>query len=138
MKRANDRQKQSGFSLLEAIVALVLLSTTGMALFSWINNTLSGLNHALDSSQKTQFRQNALALMQQVNPAADINGEIKTPSFTLHWQSTAITPLKEEVDPSGAAASYVLGLFDSQVSIYQNDNKVDEFILRQVGYQQVK
>lgn len=138
MKQAKSRQGQHGFTLLEAIVALVLLSTTGMALFSWINNTLSGLNHALDSSQKTQFRQNALALMQQVNPAADINGEIKTPSFTLNWQSTAITPLKEEIDPSGAPATYVLGLFDSQVTLYQNDNKVDEFILRQVGYQPLK
>jgi len=138
MKRAKSRQGQRGFSLLEAIVALVLLSTTGMALFSWISNTLSGLNHALNSSQKIQFRQNALALMQQVNPASDVTGEIKTQSFTLTWHSTPVTPLKDEIDSSGSPGSYVFGLFDSRVTVLQDDGKVDEFVLRQVGYQRVR
>ncbi|WP_300246926.1 prepilin-type N-terminal cleavage/methylation domain-containing protein [Methylovulum sp.] len=138
MRQAKNRQRQNGFTLLEAIVALVLLSTTGMALFGWINNTLSGLNHALDSGQKTQYRQNALALMQQINPALDKTGEFKNPAFTLTWQSTAITPLKQEIDNNGIPGSYLLGLFDSKVTILQKDNKTDEFILRQIGYQRVK
>lgn len=138
MKPVKKRSGQKGFTLLEAIVALVLLSTTGMALFSWISNTLSGLNHALESSQKTQYRQNALALMQQINPAVDKTGEIKNPAFTLKWESTAITPLKQEIDSSGTPGSFVLGLFDSKVAILQKDEKIDEFILRQVGYQRVQ
>lgn len=138
MKQVKARQRQGGFSLLEAIVALVLLSTSGMALFSWINNTLSGLNHALESSQKTQYRQNALALMQQINPAADKTGEIKTPAFTLNWEATEITPLKQEIDSQGNPGIYLLGLFDAKVTIIQKGNKVDEFTLRQVGYQHVK
>lgn len=138
MTQAKNRQKQNGFSLLEAIVALVLLSTTGMALFSWINNTLSGLNHALDSSQKTQYRQNALTLMQQINPALEKTGEFKNPAFTLNWQATAVTPLKPEIDYNGNPGLYLLGLFDSKVTILQKGNAVDEFIVRQVGYQRVQ
>ncbi|MDD5274745.1 MAG: prepilin-type N-terminal cleavage/methylation domain-containing protein [Methylovulum sp.] len=138
MKQVKAKLKQSGFSLLEAIVALVLLSTSGMALFSWINNTLSGLNHALESTQKMQYRQNALALMQQVNPAVDRTGEIKSAGFTLNWEATAITPLKQEIDNHGNPGTYLIGLFDAKVTITTQDNKADEFTLRQVGYQHVK
>ena len=32
---------QRGFTLIEAIVAMVLIASTGMALFSWINSNLN-------------------------------------------------------------------------------------------------
>jgi len=138
MKQAEGRRQQRGFSLLEAIVALVLLSTSGMALFSWINNTLSGLNHALESTQKIQFRKNALALMQQVNPAVDKTGEIIGAGFTLNWQATAITPLKPEITFGGTQGPYLLGLFDSQVTLSKDGDLIDDFTLRQIGYQLVQ
>ncbi|MFN7475909.1 MAG: prepilin-type N-terminal cleavage/methylation domain-containing protein [Burkholderiales bacterium] len=37
------RRGDFGFTLLEAIVALVLLTTAGLALFSWINNGFDSL-----------------------------------------------------------------------------------------------
>lgn len=138
MKLAEGRLRQRGFSLLEAIVALVLLSTTGMALFSWINSTLSGLNHALESTQKIQFRKNALALMQQVNPAIAKTGEMTGAGFTLNWQATAITPLKQEITFNGTQGPYLLGLFDSQVTLSKDGSVIDDFKLRQIGYQLVQ
>ncbi len=42
MKRSQNRQH--GFTLIEAIVALVLIATAGMALFSWINSNIITLN----------------------------------------------------------------------------------------------
>ena len=133
-----DRNKQHGFSLLEAIVALVLISTSGMALFSWINNTLVGLNHALVSNQRKQYRQNALALMQQINPLEQKTGEIKTPEFVLSWQSTALTPIKQEIDSFGIPGSFAMSLYESKVQILQGDGQVDEFTVRQIGFQRTQ
>ncbi|NOS89271.1 MAG: prepilin-type N-terminal cleavage/methylation domain-containing protein [Methylococcaceae bacterium] len=128
------QRRQTGFTLLEAIVALVLLSTTGMALFSWINTTLSGLNHALDSSQKTHYRHNALALMQQVNPALADKGTLNSPDFTLNWQATPITPPTPELDVNGTEQPALLRLYNTKVSILREGQVVDEFSLRLVGY----
>lgn len=138
MTQANRPLQQHGFTLLEAIVALVLLSTTGMALFSWINTTLSGLNRTLEHSQKAQYRINAVALMQQINPAADPQGEITTHTFIVQWKATAIAPLKQEIDVTGMPGSYLIGLFDSNVTVLQGNTTLDQFVLRQTGYQRVK
>lgn len=120
---------------MEAIVALVLLSTSGIALFSWISNTLNGLNHALENAKKSQHRQNALALIQQVNPALEQTGQIKRNDYTLTWKASPITPMNREITLSGTAGPYLLGLFDTKISIFKSGQLLDEFTLRQIGYQ---
>jgi len=135
MKQTDIRSTQGGFSLLEAIVALVLLSTSGMALFSWINNNLSGLNHALEIVQKSQYRKNALALMQQINPALEQKGQTNLGDFTVIWQAVPITPMKHELTLSGAQGPYLLGLFETKITVSRLGAIMDEFTLRQIGYQ---
>ena len=50
MKRPVTRQ-QRGFSLLEAVVSIVLISTTGLALFSWINSNLISLGRVQETNE---------------------------------------------------------------------------------------
>ncbi|MCA3034435.1 MAG: type II secretion system protein, partial [Rhodocyclaceae bacterium] len=49
-----------GFTLLEAIVALVLLSTAGLVLFSWINASFDGLARIEQSNARAAAELNAM------------------------------------------------------------------------------
>src|SRR3974377_946954 len=68
------RVQQRGFTLLEAVVALVLIGTTGMALMAWINTGLETVARVQDASARGEALRNALEQMQTVNPLLEPNG----------------------------------------------------------------
>lgn len=128
---------QRGFSLLEAIVAMVLLATVGMALFSWINTSLIGLNRAEAAAARSQAINNALEYMEQVNPAEQPDGMVELGALGIKWQSSEVEPLRDGMNPAGSKGFYRLGLYDTEVKVFMEDNEIATFSLRQAGYRQV-
>lgn len=68
-----DRQR--GFSLLEAIVALAILASVGMALFAAMNQSLSMVARAEKVRERESALRNAVAWIQVINPAQQPRGE---------------------------------------------------------------
>jgi len=62
------KAKQRGFSLLEAIVAMVIISGAGYALFGWVNSNIMTLNSIRDANARSEATQNILEYMSSVNP----------------------------------------------------------------------
>lgn len=131
--------KQHGFTLLEAIVSLVIITSVGMALFSWINSNLAILQRVKDVQQRMEIMRNTLVFMEQVNPAEKANGQESMGNYKIAWQSRIIEPLKEGVSTTNDISLYEVGLYDTVVTITLVDNKsvVNQFTLRQVGYHQI-
>ena len=69
-------ERQRGFSLLEAIVALAILASVGMALFAAMNQSLSMVARAEKVRERESALRNAVAWIQVVNPAQQPRGEI--------------------------------------------------------------
>ena len=135
---AARQHSQSGFSLLEAIVALVLLSTVGMALFSWINTSLIGLNRAQAVIMRTQTIQNALSAMDQINPAVVAAGDMRVGDMEIEWHAEIVDPLQDGVGYPLGTGLYQIGLYDTHVTVLQEDKEQVSFVVRQVGYLQVR
>ncbi|MDY6994181.1 MAG: type II secretion system protein, partial [Pseudomonadota bacterium] len=89
--------KQQGFSLLEAIVALVLVATTGMALLDWINTNLITLRRVSAVQQRQTAIRNALTFMELVNPLVDPKGQEKFDLFTIRWQAKPLELPKDGI-----------------------------------------
>ena len=68
---------QRGFSLLEAIVALTILATAGLALFAAMNQSVQMVSRAEKSREADSALRNAMAWMETVNPAQTPEGEQK-------------------------------------------------------------
>lgn len=132
------QHSQGGFSLLEAIVALVLLSTVGMALFSWINTSLIGLNRAQAVITRTQTIQNALSAMEQINPAEAESGEMQVGNMEIEWYTEIVEPLQDGVGYPLGTGLYQIGLYDTHVTVKQEDKEQVSFVIRQVGFLQVR
>ena len=84
--------RQRGFSLLEAIVALTLMSSVGLALFAWANTTRLSLLRVQDASERHEAVLNAVEFMKLVNPMLEPTGSTSMGRIRLNWSSEAITP----------------------------------------------
>ncbi len=133
------RRQQGGFTLIEAIVALVLMATTGMALFSWVNSNIITLNRVQASNAQDAATSNALEYLSSVNPMDRPEGSAVLGSYKLLWKAKPIA------DPRDGA-SYPVGISLYQVALYQTEVAIERldgqswfaFSLQQVGYKKVR
>jgi len=129
--------KQQGFTLLEAIVALVLIATTGMALLSWINTNLIALNRVQDAQRRNESIRNALNFVDALNPMLKPKGEQKVGIYTFKWKTSVIDPPKNNVNTGGDTGSYLVGLYHVELGIYIDETPISMLNARQIGYKQI-
>lgn len=133
------RTRQSGFTLLEAIVALVLISGAGMALFSWINQSITSLTKIQEANARSEATINILEYMDRVNPMLMPEGTAPLGAYSIRWRAQPISNITE-------GASYPQGLSLFQLALYRTDISVRkaqdmtwfELRLQQVGYKKVR
>lgn len=132
-------KKYSGFSLLEAIVALVLISSTGLALFSWMNTNTLSLQRVQSVQQRNIATRNALMYINTINPLQTPQGSTILGSYVVNWTSRVLEAPKDGVNNMGAPGFYQVGLYDVQVEVTDLEKQVlAKFNVRQVGYLQVR
>lgn len=123
-----------GFTLLEALVAMLLIATVGMTCFDWINTNLKSLARVQDHSVRAQVIRNALAFMETVNPMKNPKGEAELGTCRIRWEAHLTEP---EKNGSGQSL-YRLGLYNTHITIERNQEEITSFELRQVGYKQTR
>ena len=135
----SSRRKQSGFTLLEAIVSLVLIASTGMALFSWVNSNIITLNRVQTSNAENAATLNAIEYMHSINPMTTPQGQADLGSSRLSWQAEATTdPLDGASYPAGISL-YQLAMYLTKITVQKSDGQFwFAFSLQQVGYEKVR
>jgi general secretion pathway protein I len=130
--------KQSGFTLLEAIVALVLLASTGVALLDWLNTNLISLQRVQQAQQRHQAIENALVFMETVNPLEKPQGQATIGIYQIDWNATALELPKDGVTSTGGLGLFQVGLYETEIKVKVKQELLAHFTLRQVGYNQVR
>lgn len=81
-----------GFGLLEALVALTLMASAGVALFAWINGNLATAARLRDHEQMQLQRQIASAWLQTIDPWREPHGEAEPMAgWLLRWRATPLS-----------------------------------------------
>src|SRR3546814_1669528 len=91
----SHRSAQRGFSLLEAIVALTILATVGMALFAAMSQSTQMIARAENARRVDSAVRNAAAWLASVNPAETPQGEQQLGDVTLRWSSDLVERMHE-------------------------------------------
>lgn len=131
------KHRQSGFSLLEAIVALVIFSMVAMTLYGWQSANLHTLQRAEAHARQNEVSRSALSLLAQVNPMLTPRGERPLGPLKVLWQAQLMQPVKPGVSALGVPDLFQLGLYRMDVRVLDGARLVTEFQVRQVGFKQI-
>lgn len=126
-----------GFTLLEAIVALVVFTMGAFALYGWLATNVKTLERIQARREVANLRLSALDTMQLVNPMSEPAGRRAVGLFEVRWTSRALAPPRQSVTQVGLPTLFQVGLFEVDVRVLSQSREVDRFTVRHVGYRQV-
>lgn len=131
--------QQTGFTLLEAIVALVLVSGAGMALFGWINSNIMALSRIQEVNARSEATTNVLEYMDRVNPLLMPEGNASLGAYSIRWHTQATSNLTDGTSYPRGISLYQLALYNTKVTVRTSENQAwFELQLQQVGYKKVR
>jgi len=132
------RRRADGFSLLEAIVALAILTAAGLALFAALHGALRGLDRADAAARLDTVTGNALALLETRNPMLEPEGEAVLGDYRVEWRATPVEPVREGLTDYLQPGLFDVGLYDIELLISRDGRIERRLTLRRVGYRQVR
>jgi general secretion pathway protein I len=111
-RRANRADR--GFGLLEALVALVILASAGVAIFEWINVNLDTVRRVRDREAEDRLREHLAAWAQTLDPARQREGSAEiVPGLQARWTSRPLAPMAPVAPlPGGTRTPFRVGLYE--------------------------
>jgi general secretion pathway protein I len=132
------RQRQAGFSLLEAIVAMTIMATSGMALFSWFSQSYEGLIRLEEVQERHQLMDDLQAYFSTLNLQQEGTQRLQVNGFDVTVTSTLVEPVQQGRSTAGGVSNFNLGLYDLDVDVRRNNRLIGQYETRLVGYRQVR
>ena len=129
---------QSGFSLLEAIVAMVVMATALLALYAWLSSSTLGLTRAQAQTRALADSRSALALVETINPMLEPSGQRRLGDIEVSWTTTPVVPRRTGLTRAGQPSLYEVALYDMEVSVRRDGGTEETFALRRAGYEAVR
>ncbi|GHE41141.1 type II secretion system protein J [Vulcaniibacterium thermophilum] len=136
--RRNRHSAVAGFSLLEAIVALAILSAAGLALFAAIAQSVRMAERAERAREADTAMRNALAWSERINPMEQPRGEQLLGGFRLRWTSEPVEPERDAVTGHLQPGLYRVGLYRLRMELWRDGAIAEEVERLRVGYRQVR
>ncbi len=129
---------QSGFGLLEAIVALALIAATGLALFSWVDTNLAQASRLRDRDAAASLQIAVVEFMGSVNPVDEPHGQRTIGRIAFSWDATAQGTELPGMGFTGLPTNFRLQLFDTDVNARDGGSGAKaRFTLTLLGYRHV-
>lgn len=128
-------QKEQGFTLLEVIMAMVILSIGLIPLFAIFGGYMDAMRKMGDENEKSQAREQILAYMDAINPNVQKEGSLDLPNYTFSWIADPIVENLENTEEQRGKGNFLISLYDTKVTA--SKPQMDpwlEFTIRQIGY----
>ena len=129
-----QKNRQSGFTLLEAVVAIVILSTSGLAVYSWLSTSLDGLRRVNDTVALKQLTDDLDAYFHVLQVDAETDRRFDLNGYNISWTAKLVEPRRVGVYPLGLPSDYEFGLYDLDVIIQKRGRDIGSYQTRNVSY----
>jgi len=129
----------AGFTLLEAIVAIVVLAAALVPIYTLVSNLSRSAFRVDEANRRAEIETDALNIMSTINPMADPSGSLDLGPYAVRWTTQPIAgPLDGSGYPSGVSA-FRIGLYQANVEVQEPGGKLlTSFPLRMIGYKHVR
>jgi|GEM_PF-349636 len=136
---SKKRRHSLGFTLIEVIVAMVLVGGVGMALFSWINGSVVALRRVEDANARNEAASNIIEYMQAVNPMLTPEGHAEFGAYQIQWKAEPLTDRVDGVVNPQGVGLYELSLYKTKINAMKTDDPSwFDLTLTLVGYKKTR
>ncbi len=127
--------KQSrGFTLLESIVALVILSTSCVAIYSWLSTSLDGLRRVDDTVTIKLITDDLGAYFRTVTIENETEETLTLNGYQVDWMARLVEPKQLGRHPMGTSSNFILGLYQIDAIVSKDNREVGQFKTRTVSF----
>lgn len=134
------QSQQRGISLIEVIVALVVISGFGAALFVWAGQTLKTASRAMAVLDEVTLDSNITEFAVSLNPARMPQGRVHVGIQTYEWSSKVRRDAVDHVRHPVGSSPFAVSTYTVKVKVLDRDSgqllREGERIV--AGYQQVR
>lgn len=129
---------ERGFTLIEAIVALVIFSMAAMGIYSWINTNLISLNRVAVVAESEFVVNSAMERLKLVDLRNESEGAFDVAGYLVQWRAELVEPWKQGLSPRGTLSLYDLGLYQVTLELNKNGQPVTTYNYRQTAWYQAR
>lgn len=133
------RRARSGFSLIEALVALLIAALVLGAIFELQIQMIRGQQRAVDAMDQVRAQENAIALMRSVNPMAEPDGEIRLDGGdVIRWTARPKTGARGNAGFPSGDGQFEVQLFTLTVEVQRlTGRSPGPLVFDRVGWRRV-
>ncbi len=130
--------KARGFTLLEAIVALVIFSMAAIGIYGWINTNLITLNRLAEVAATEQVLNSSIERLKLVDMSKETNGRFNVNGYWVDWTADLVEPWKNGVTAVGAVGLYDFALLNISLVFTKDNRTVGDYQYRHTSYKMVR
>jgi prepilin-type N-terminal cleavage/methylation domain-containing protein len=134
MPQAHDRVRAAaGFTLIETIVALVVLSTTLIVFYDFLSTVLNGANRVQAAAIAFDRRMNALELATTLNPMDLPQGSFDLGTYRIQWDSQLVGEVHQSSRYPAGPGLFKVALYRIRLS-FPDHGEIAPIAVTRVGY----
>jgi len=123
-----------GFTLLEALVALVILSVGLLVFYEFLSGSLRAADRVRNASDAYDRDRNALALASTINPMMSPEGVLDLGRYRIRWRSERITAMFRNTNfPAADPGQFTIALY-RMVLDFPDDLAFAPVVVTKLGY----
>jgi prepilin-type N-terminal cleavage/methylation domain-containing protein len=133
-------KRQQGLSLIEVIVALVVISGFGAALFVWAGQTLQTASRAASAQHLAELERNVTELAYSLNPSERPDGELLTATHRYRWLASVERGPSDQLRQPIGLGIYQVSLVKLRFTVTELQGTQPALVSERVvsGYKQVR
>ena len=128
----------TGFTLLEAIVALTIFSAGALTLYGLFNTNLIALQRVRDVTSHLPAAWRAVTHLSAIDPRHQPEGRVEFDDYSVVWSARLLEPVRQGQNGYGRMGHYEIGLYRVEFTLSEFDRSIGTYRLRLIGYEQVR